>query len=108
MTKIVELVLVQLILQGCSPIMAFLNPNIPQTKMVTKVATPIWLEHLHPQKWFYGAKHALGAFTIVETTNVISQVITSVLLPQWVYRSSIQSHPVIKTSIKYNLPTTKP
>jgi hypothetical protein len=36
-------------------------------------------------KTFYEAKHALGAFTTVETTNAISPVITSVSLPQQVY-----------------------
>jgi hypothetical protein len=33
-------------------------------------------------KMFYGAKNALGAFTIVETTNAISTVITSISPPQ--------------------------
>jgi hypothetical protein len=45
--------------------------------MVTKDATLIWLGHLHPQKTFYEAKHALGAFTTIETTNVILPVITT-------------------------------
>jgi len=40
--------------------------------MVTRVATHVWLGHLHPQKRFYGAKHALGAFTTIEITNAIS------------------------------------
>jgi hypothetical protein len=34
------------------------------------------------------AKHALGAFTTIETTNAISLVITSISLPQQVYQSS--------------------
>jgi hypothetical protein len=33
-------------------------------------------------KTFYGAKHAFGAFTTIETTNVISLVIILVSLPQ--------------------------
>jgi hypothetical protein len=51
-------------------------------------------------KMFYGAKHALGVFTTVKTTNVISLVISPVSLPQHVYRSSTQFHPTIKTNAK--------
>jgi hypothetical protein len=59
-------------------------------------------------KTFYEANHALGAFTIIESTNVISLIITLISPPQWVYRSSTQFHPIIKISTRYNLFTTKP
>jgi hypothetical protein len=36
-------------------------------------------------KMFYRAKHAFKAFTTVETTNVISPVITSISSPQQFY-----------------------
>jgi hypothetical protein len=53
--------------------------------MVTKVVALVWPGHLHPQKKFHEAKHALRAFIIVETTNVISPIITSISPPQKVY-----------------------
>jgi hypothetical protein len=36
-------------------------------------------------KTFYGAKHALGALITIKTINVISLVITSIVLPQKVH-----------------------
>jgi hypothetical protein len=62
--------------------MTFFNLQITQTKMVIGVVALVWLGHLHPQKTLYRAKHAFGAFTIVETTNAISPVITLILSPQ--------------------------
>jgi hypothetical protein len=59
-------------------------------------------------KMFYRAKHTFGAFTIVERTNAISPVITSVSPLQQVYRTLTQSHSITKKNTRYNLPTTKP
>jgi len=59
-------------------------------------------------KTFYRAKHAFGAFTVIETTNAISLVITSISPPQWVYQSLTRFHPTTKTSTGYNLPAIKP
>jgi hypothetical protein len=69
--------------------------------MVIRVVAPT------STKMFYEAKHALGAFTIVEVTNAISLIITSVSLPQRVYESSIRFHLTTNISTMYNLPTTK-
>jgi hypothetical protein len=38
-------------------------------------------------KTFYDVKHAFGAFTTIEATNVISLIITPISPPQWVYQS---------------------
>jgi hypothetical protein len=59
-------------------------------------------------KMFYEAKHALGALITIETTNVISPIITLVSPPQKVYRSSTQFHLITKISIRYNQLATKP
>jgi hypothetical protein len=63
---------------------------------------------LASMKTFYRAKHTLGAFIIVQTTNALSPVITLISPPQWVYRSLTQTHPITKINTMYNLFTTKP
>jgi hypothetical protein len=49
-------------------------------------------------KTLYGAKHALGAFTTLKTTNVISLIITPIS-PTRIYRSLTRSHPTIRQTL---------
>jgi hypothetical protein len=49
-------------------------------------------------KTFYGAKHALGAFITLKTTNVISLIIIPIS-PTQIYRLLTQSHPTIRQTL---------